>query len=324
MLRLDDHWVWDSWVVDDSERFHLFYLQAPRALRDAGLRHTHATVGHASSEDLVSWTVHPDALGPGPAGSWDDLAIWTGSVVRDDGMWRMFYTAISAGPHGMRRQRIGAAESDDLMTWRRMGTEPVLVADTRWYKSVDEDLAAREAWRDPLVFRDPHGVGWHALVTARAASAARNDDGVLAHACSDDLRVWDIGPPVCRPGAGFGHLEVPQVKVIEGTPVLVFTCHPDEQTADRRARSGDYCTWSVPGASVLGPWDIDLAGPFVADPALFAAPLVQRRDGSWVFVGFRNLAPEGVLAFEIIDPIPVVLEDGYVVAHPSYSAASVP
>ena len=30
MLRLEDRWVWDSWVVDDGERYHLFYLQAPR------------------------------------------------------------------------------------------------------------------------------------------------------------------------------------------------------------------------------------------------------------------------------------------------------
>ena len=31
MLRLEDHWVWDSWVADDGERFHLFFLKAPYA-----------------------------------------------------------------------------------------------------------------------------------------------------------------------------------------------------------------------------------------------------------------------------------------------------
>src|SRR4051812_23371389 len=34
VLRLDDQWVWDSWVADDGELYHLFFLQAPRALGD--------------------------------------------------------------------------------------------------------------------------------------------------------------------------------------------------------------------------------------------------------------------------------------------------
>ncbi len=83
MLRIEDRWVWDSRVADDGDHFHLFDLQAPRSLGDPALRHEHATVGHARSRDLVDWEVLPDPLGPAPA-AWDDLAVWTGSVVRDD------------------------------------------------------------------------------------------------------------------------------------------------------------------------------------------------------------------------------------------------
>jgi beta-fructofuranosidase len=90
---------------------------------------------------------------------------------------------------------------------------------------------------------------------------------------------------VCESGFGFGQLEVAQVRRIEGRWVLVFTCHPQEMTAERRAATGDYCTWSVPGTSATGPWDIGLARPFTAEPDLFAAPLVQRRDGSWCWSG---------------------------------------
>jgi len=53
VLTLADRWVWDSWVADDVDDYHLFYLQAPRVLGDAGLRHVNATVGHARSRDLV-------------------------------------------------------------------------------------------------------------------------------------------------------------------------------------------------------------------------------------------------------------------------------
>ena len=50
-------------------------------------------------------------------------------------------------------------------------------------------------------------------------------------------------------------------------------------------------------------------------PDLIAAPLVKLRDGSWVIIGFRNLEPKGIDAFEIVDPIPVGLDDeGYRVA----------
>lgn len=308
MLVSETHWIWDSWVADDGEDYHLFYLQAPRSLGDPGLRHLAATVGHARSRDLVTWEVLPDALGP-TEGSWDDLSIWTGSTVRgDDGTWRMFYTATSSRGYGVKDQRIGLAESDDLVAWRKVGSEPLLVADPRWYKTLPEDVTASETWRDPQVFRDPGGDGWHMLVTARARTHGQNDDGVLAHARSSDLRSWELGPPVCEPGNGFGQLEVAQVAQVDGRWVMVFTCHPQEMTAERRARTGDYCTWSVPGTGALGPWDIELARPFVAEPDLFAAPLVRRRDGSWALIGFRNTEPAGALSFEITDPIPVGLD----------------
>ena len=155
VLRSDTHWIWDSSIADTGADYHLFYLQAHRSLGDAGLRHLSATVGHAVSTDLVDWEVLPEALGPTP-GSWDDLSIWTGStVLGDDGTWRMFYTATSTRGYGVKDQRVGLAESDDLVTWRKVGTAPLLVSDPRWYKTLPEDVTASETWRDPQVFRDP-------------------------------------------------------------------------------------------------------------------------------------------------------------------------
>ena len=137
MLRLEDAWIWDSWIADDGERYHLFFLKAPRALEDAGLRHTAATIGHASSLDLVDWDAHEDALLP-DAKRWDDVALWTGSVVRgDDGTWRMYYTALSGDPgHGVKDQRIGLAESRELTTWQRVGDRPLVAPDPRWYRTI--------------------------------------------------------------------------------------------------------------------------------------------------------------------------------------------
>ena len=321
MLLLDDQWIWDSWMADDGENYHLFFLQAPKAVGAPDRRHKLATVGHATSKDLRSWEYHGSLLGPSSHGGWDDLAIWTGSVVRgDDGIWRMFYTAVSTEgeDNGTYDQRVGVVESDDLYTFRRVSDKPLVEVDNRWYRTVDYSDRVTETWRDPYVFRDPDGDGWHMLITARAKHAGPWDDGVIAHATSPDLQMWEVGPPISAPGAGFSQIEVPQVKMVDGTPVLSFTCHPHEQHDRRRRETGQACTWTLTGPSLLGPWDISAAKPFRAEPDLFAAPLVQQRDGSWCFVGFRNQEPEGIWSFEIIDPVPVSLRDGELVADPGY------
>jgi beta-fructofuranosidase len=308
MLRLEDAWIWDSWIADDGERYHLFFLKAPRALEDAGLRHTAATIGHASSLDLVDWDVHEDALLP-DAKRWDDVALWTGSAVRgDDGTWRMYYTALSSDPgHGVKDQRIGLAESRDLTSWQRVGDRPLVAPDPRWYRTIDGTHS--ETWRDPFVFADPEGDGWHMLITARHPDAPRLSDGVLAHARGADLATWELQPPLTEP-AGFGQIEVPQVRRVDGRWLLVFTCHPEEQSPEHVATFGPFSTWYVVGESPTGPWKIADARPFEDEPKLFAAPLVQQRDGTWAFVGFRNQEPEGILSFEILDPIAVTLRSG--------------
>jgi beta-fructofuranosidase len=311
VLALPDEWVWDSWIADDGERYHLFFLQAPRALSDPRLRHTSARIGHATSTDLTHWELHDDALAPAP-GRWDDLALWTGSVARgDDGVWRLYYSALSTSRGlGVNDQRIGMAESGDLFTWQRVGDAPLLAPDPRWYVTLDQDRAASATWRDPFVFEDPGGDGWHMLITARAVGAPRLGDGVLGHARSADMRAWELGPPMSRPGAGFGELEVSQVRIVDGQPLLVFTCHPDQQSPEQLSRFGRSCTWSVAGESLTGPWNLQSARPFTGEPMLTAAPLVRRRDGGWALLGFRNLDPDAPARLEIVDPIPVALRDG--------------
>jgi beta-fructofuranosidase len=91
------------------------------------------------------------------------------------------------------------------------------------------------------------------------------------------------------------------VRLVDGQPLLVVT------------REGDCCTWSIAGESLTGPWDLAAARPFRREPRLFAAPLVQRRDGGWALLGFLNQEAEGIHSFEILDPIPVRLEGGELV-----------
>jgi beta-fructofuranosidase len=310
VLRLHDEWVWDSWIADDGDLYHVFFLKAPRALEDPDRRHVAARIGHASSKELVKWRTHDDALRPQP-GCWDDLALWTGSVARgQDGVWRLYYSALSTTRGlGVGDQRIGVAESEDLFQWRRVGSEPLVAPDPRWYCTLQQDSGLSATWRDPFVFPDPGGGGWHMLITARAPDAPVRCAGVVGHARSADMLSWEVQPPLSEP-AGFGELEVAQVRVVDGQPLLVFTCQPEWQSPERLARFGPFSTWYVLGDSLTGPWEIAGARPFEGDPRLSAAPLVQRRDGSWVFLGFRNHERGGIPSLQIVDPIPVTLDRG--------------
>jgi beta-fructofuranosidase len=76
---------------------------------------------------------------------------------------------------------------------------------------------------------------------------------------------------------------------------------------------GRFCTWSVIGETLTGPWSLGDAQPFRGEPTLTAAPLVRRRDASWALLGFRNHEPDAPARLEIVDPIPVALRDGELV-----------
>jgi beta-fructofuranosidase len=189
------------------------------------------------------------------------------------GRWHLFYTALSRADDGP-VQRIGSAVSDDLFTWTRSGDGPLLEVDRRWYDPVD--------WRDPFVLRDPGGDGWHMLITARVGGR-----GVIGHARSPDLVTWEALAPLSAP-ADFPYLEVTQAAVVDGRPLLMFSCER---------------TWVAPGESLLGPWPIEDAVA-LEHPSLYAGRLVQDAGGDWFVIGFRDIEDGGFVG-EIVDPLPV-------------------
>jgi len=305
MLELDTHWVWDSWPIDDGPDHHLFYLKAPRSLGDPNLRHLHPTVGHAVSTDYRTWQELPDALTPGPPGAWDDLTVWTGSIVRGIDRWHMFYTGGNRR-EGARVQRIGRADSDDLRTWRRHGTQPVSTADRRWYERLGDSDWPEECWRDPWVYADPAGDGWHMLITARARTGPIRARGVIGHARSTDLTHWEVHPALTTP-AGFSHLEVPQVVDVGNRPVLIFSCHERDLDTARAANSPPRtATWIAPAGGLGGPFDLQSATAF-SDATLYAARLVRTGPGHWALLGFRS-QDNGRFGGFIDDPVPVQID----------------
>jgi len=308
VLRLPDKWVWDFWPVRHNEQYHLFYLQAPRALGDPTLRHWSATIGHAMSIDCRDWQILPDAIGPGAAGSWDDLATWTGSAISHEGQWYMLYTGISRAEQGM-VQRIGLAMSNDLVNWSKYDHNPVLEADPRWYVTLGHGRWRDQAWRDPWVFHHPADPGFHALITARSLWGPPDGAGVLAQARSSNLIDWEVLHPLTEPG-DFAQVEVAQLVRMDGHYTILFSCNAADHSAarvDRLGLSGRAGTFTLSAKDFAGPYQSS-RGPVSGDGGtlgtLYAGKLLELVPGQYSFMAFRGDGDREFLG-EITEPLAV-------------------
>jgi beta-fructofuranosidase len=309
-LELVDKWVWDFWLAQDGPDYHVFYLQAPRALQDERLRHWNVSIGHAVSQDLCRWEVLPDALRPSRAkdGAWDDYTTWTGSIIRHEGVWSLFYTGGAQAEQGL-VQRIGLATSDDLIHWERHPANPLIVANPRWYELLDPDLWHDQAWRDPWVFRHPEAGDFHALITARVNHGPPDGRGAIGHARSDDLIHWEVLPPLAEP-SDFGHMEVPQLTEINGRYYLLFCAVADVHSNHRRQRTGlkpVTGTHYLVADDPLGPFRFSTDEFLVGDEdgSLYAGKLVLGPDGKWVLLASHMFAPDGAFIGALSDPLSV-------------------
>jgi beta-fructofuranosidase len=298
-----EHWLWDFWLADDGEQFHIFYLHAPKALGDPDLRHRNARIGHATSPDLRGWTDHGQIFEAGPAGSFDDTANWTGSVVRGhDGRWRLFYTGshFLAAETNSNIETIGLAVSDDLFNWTKL-PGPVCRADARWYETLGTSSWPEEAWRDPWVFPDADGRTWHMLVTARANAGDDMRRGVVGHAVSTDMEHWEVRPPLSAPGGDFAHLEVFQTLTIDGRNYLLFSCDTPKLAGALSGATGGI--WYLPTGRLDG-WHHPAAARLLATQRLYAGRVVRQRDGQWALMGFENGPP---FTGRISDPVAITV-----------------
>ena len=304
-FSLPDHWVWDFWLADDGETYHLFYLHAPHALGNPDLRHRNARIGHATSRDLVAWQNHGRIFDAGAPGSFDDTATWTGSVVRGpDGQWRLFYTGsrFLSPDSNANIETIGVAVSDDLYTWRKL-PGPIAVADPAHYETLGTSAWPEEAFRDPWVFAGDDGQ-WHMLITARANHGAVEVRGVVGHAISADMQSWQVQPPLSAIDGGFAHIEVPQVVEVEGTLHLLFCCDSPKLSGRLAGQMGGI--WSVAIASPLGPYPIEKASLLVSQE-FYAGRIATDRVGRAVLLAFDNRQVDGVFVGAISDPMPLRL-----------------
>ena len=256
------------------------------------------------SADLRTWSRVRDSLARDDPPAFDDVATWTGSVTRHpDGTWFLFYTGLSRSPLGF-VQTIGFATSPDLLEWKKNPDNPVLRADGSRYETLADRRWHDEAFRDPWVLRDEHGDGWHMLITARAANGPGDDRGVVGYAWSADLRTWELRPPLSAPGGGFGQLEVTQSEIVDGRPVLLFSCLAADMAARRRVPGVTGGVWAARGDSCSARGTSRARSRSPTAPCT-AVGSIRDRLGGWQFLAFRHDDADGSFVGEIADPLPV-------------------
>lgn len=284
----------------------MFHLQAPRALAPDD-RHWHATVGHATSANLWSWTTMPPVIGTGARGDWDDVAIWTGSVIRhDSGRWLMAYTGITR-ENGCAVERIGLAWSDDLTNWSKDPGNPVIESDPRWYEEPGRS-DWQHGWRDPFLVRQGEGLAM--LISARVKAA--NDPlraGAVALATSTDGLKWTVQPPIEGTAGHFAQVELPHLVHAGGRHHLVFCTNSDGPWPRAMpAATAKIGTGAFSGPHAFGPYrrrpafiDADSTG------SRYGGRIFERDDGRLAYMAFLD---GGSDAFQgaITDPVPVSLD----------------
>jgi beta-fructofuranosidase len=307
-------WIWDFWFAEDGETTHVFYLQADKALGDPELRHWHVSIGHAVSTDLVNWGEVGTALVPSRGPAFDDGTVWTGSILRHDSQWWMFYTGNSIADDN-KCQRIGLATSPDLSTWTKYAGNPVLDL-PEGYEEYDPSRWHDRSLRDPYVFPDPSGHGWRMLFTARVADRGPSSSGVIGQAWSANLLNWKAMSPLIAPGIS-GELEVPQYLKLNGRHYVLFCTGANRFSKEFRASFGDlpahggthYFLADHPD----GPWRLGPL-PFLAGDArgsTYAGRILPRPDGQLLFFAFLNKDADGNFVGTLSDPVPLIVhEDG--------------
>ncbi|HLG40600.1 MAG TPA: hypothetical protein VI461_13070 [Chitinophagaceae bacterium] len=148
--------IGDITVIIHKGVYHLFHLIIPN----------HDYIAHAVSNDGISWKRVNNALFVGNPGEWDDDMLWTMHVCEVKGKFEMYYTGLQRRDRGG-ISRIGLAESDDLIDWKKnrktiFPIEPKGV----YYEALNINPRQWLSFRDP--FRVEYKEEIYLLVCARS------------------------------------------------------------------------------------------------------------------------------------------------------------
>jgi len=298
MLTLPGQQIGDTWFYAHAGTFHCFYLTCDVSIP----RHSSWDIGHATSTDLVHWTVHPLALKKGAADAWDDN-LATGSILRWSDRFWMAYCAGNLAHVG-----VGLAVSDDLFTWTRWPANPVTRIDPRYYEPIGSGSRPFPHWRDPFLFVAGDWV-YH-YVCASATQGHADERGTLGLACTQNMTDWQVlPPPIVEPVSQ--ELECPQVIAGNGAYHLIFSAIPEFFSSRFLARHSrdefNASTYTMVGPTPFGPFAIHGSGrilPTDYPVQPYAGQVVVMNDRPYLLGTIIDPGNDA-----ICDPIPLAFTD---------------
>jgi len=320
----NDKYLWDTWFAHDRDGvLHAFFLQADKAACNfiPFNRHDMAEVGHAVlTADAWKYIDGKPCLAA-RAGSWDNISIWTGSVIydRQSDSFYMFYTSRDGNsdkkwtPRGeFVPQQIGVATSRDLITWERIDAILPNCSAAMGLDGVN--------WRDPYVIE--YGGKYICLLSAHANpkdGISENAGGAIVFFESESLTDWSqASPRVLVLSPEFYQLEVPQLyRHVEDEGVrffLLFCAQAADCTADRKSNYPEDCaTGTYYFASELYPHDSSVFPSFDETPRLLAPDIYAGKiidvDGIPSLIGFDYQGGETDFVGGLSEATPVTFPD---------------
>lgn len=307
-------YLWNTWFFNNESDYHLFYLQIDRATNPRLRSKLPTSIGHAISKDLINWQELPQALTPSPIGSaWDDYALWSGSVIKKDTTYYLYYTGKNAQPEYSNTQKICLATSPDLSNWKKHSQNPILETDARYYDASGLIFKGGTigAWRDPFVFKDPHSEKRYMTISARDKALTSQFDACVALAYSHDLVQWEVLPPIFSPGI-FSEINLTQVIYHQDRYYLFFTTSTRSNkspTARKNdALDGLYCYYSK---NLLGGYQPVNGNGIVFDTsrAGYDIHVFPHRDNEFIGVGWLDTDKTGQFIGKVAKPIKLKIQN---------------
>jgi beta-fructofuranosidase len=198
-----------------------------------------------------------------------DLYVFTGSVVKHDDCFTIFYTAHNdrlVGNGGM-MQTIRKAVSKDLIHWEKIAGFEITVP----------AFLQKDDFRDPFVFFDEEKDTYRMIITSRKKDAVSRRAGVFAQAFSKDLEHWEISDELFFESDMYYAMECPDLFKMGDWWYLVFSEFTEKRT-----------TRYMMSKSVDGPW-ISPENNSIDGTAFYAGKTAASDDGRRFIFGWNPI-----------------------------------
>ncbi len=302
-------YIWDHWFLNENGGWFKYFLQAPSRYTEDE-RHEYAGVGCAFSDNLEDWKYYGEIF-HADKNRWFNTSIWTGSVVKHEDNYDMFFT--SRDSKEINEQKIGLLVADNpiFKNYRVLRkNRPLLTIDKKYYEVSSPDGMTH--WRDPYIYEEKGN--FFMLICARKNKGDVDGRGTVGLAVSKDLVNWEIQPPLDIP-EWFGECECPYIYKRNNIYYLHFSAHKFSKklinTKGERPVNGDYYLVSD---KLRGPYKAAPAGPELfednTERIAYNSKVISKDDSSYVLFWAKKSA-ENVEKLTHVSPIKIAyLDDG--------------